>query len=100
MQDRSCMYLWGGDYGSRAFGVALGVPEVSVARTFTLVAISPRRHTLTLLAAYPTEPQTPILPSCFRTSSPTLGTAERYNIINIPQHTQQIKSITCMHVYM
>jgi hypothetical protein len=52
----------------RAFGLALVVNLVSVARTFMLISISPRRNAFALLAAYFTILHTPICNPCFRAS--------------------------------
>jgi len=56
---------------SRAFRLSLGVQLVSVARTFWLVSIGSRGHTLTLLAAESTILKTPVLHPCIQTSCPT-----------------------------
>ncbi|GMN37820.1 hypothetical protein TIFTF001_007129 [Ficus carica] len=48
-----------------ALGLALLVALVSVARAFVLVAVSPRRNALALLAAYPTVLHAPVQHSRF-----------------------------------
>lgn len=61
----TCMH---GFSGSRAFGLALVVKLVPVARAFVLVPISPRRNTLALLAADSAVLEAPILNLCHRAS--------------------------------
>lgn len=62
---------------SRALGLPLLVNLVPVARALMLVSVSPRRHTLAVLTAYPAVLQAPVLHSCllapFRTLAVTKG---------------------------
>lgn len=68
---------------SWAFGLALLVELVPVARTLVLVPIGPRRNTFALSTAYSTVPQTPILNPCRWASVRTLVAA-----ISCHQHTK------------
>jgi len=56
----------------RAFALALRVLHIPVARTLVLVSVSPRWHTVTLLAADSTELQATLLNPSLRTPLFTL----------------------------
>jgi len=68
---------------SRAFGLALLVELVPVARALVLVPIGSRRNTFALCTAYSTVLQTPILNPCCRAPVRTLAAAISYH-----QHTK------------
>lgn len=74
---------WCLSWSSRAFGLALLVELVPVARTLVLVPIGPRRNTFALSTAYSTVPQTPILNPCRWASVRTLVAA-----ISCHKHTK------------
>jgi len=67
---------------SRAFGFALLVELVSVARTLVLVPIGSRRNAFALRTAYSTVLQTSISNPCHRAPIRTLAAAISYH-----QHT-------------
>jgi len=64
---------------SRAFGLALLVELVPVARALVLVPVGSRRDTFALCTAYSTVLQTSILNSCGRAPIRTLAAAISYN---------------------
>ena len=74
---------WCLSWSSRAFGLALLVELVPVARTLVLVPIGPRRNTFALSTAYSTVLHTPILNPCRWASVRTLVAA-----ISCHQHTK------------
>lgn len=65
--------------GSGALGpspLARASVLVPVTRTLILVAVSPRRHAVALLAAYPTVLEAPALKACLRAPHFALGIAK------------------------
>lgn len=67
---------WRRNLELRAFGFALGVLQVPVARALVLVPICPRWNALTLTAADPTELHASVLHPSLRAPLCTLGGAE------------------------
>lgn len=72
IENGKCCGAMKGIRNSRAFALALRVLHIPVARTLVLVSVSPRWHTVALLAADSTVLQASLLKLSLRTSPFTL----------------------------